>query len=54
MFHSPQVKWNLISTIRNLMYEILHELPNGLRPRIVGNEEMLAKRQNCMGTQSGL
>ena len=36
----PQVKRNLISSISNLVYELLHELPDGLRYRIVGNEEI--------------
>ena len=25
---SPQVKWWLISTIKNIVYQLLHELPN--------------------------
>ena len=40
---SPQVKRNLISTVTNLEYELPHELLNGLRPTILGNQEMLEK-----------
>ena len=30
-FHSPQVKWYLLSSTRNIVYELPHELPNDLR-----------------------
>ena len=35
----------MISSIANLVYELPHELPNDLRLRILGNEEMLGKSQ---------
>ena len=42
-FHSPQVKWYLISSTRNIVFELPHELPNHLRLKnlrklgIIGN-----------------
>ena len=35
--NSSQIKWNLISSIANLVYELLHELPNDLRLGILWN-----------------
>ena len=40
---SPQVKQNLMSSIANFVYELLHELPNTLRLRILENQEILKK-----------
>ena len=37
MFHSPQVKWYLISSTKNIVYQLPHELPNDLRLRKLGN-----------------
>ena len=54
IFHSSQVKRNLISSIRNLTNELPLELPNNLTFRMLGNREILAKSQNCMGTQPGV
>ena len=34
---SPKVKGNLISSIANLLYELLHELLNDLRLKILEN-----------------
>ena len=34
---SSKVKGNLISSIANLLYELLHELPNDLRLKILEN-----------------
>ena len=39
--YSPQVKRSVISSTANL----LHDLPNGVRLRILGNKEILAKSQ---------
>ena len=44
---SPQVKRYLISSITNLV----HELPNDLRLRILGNQEILEKCQMWVETQ---
>ena len=54
MFHAPQVKWNLIFNIINLIYKLPHELLKDLKLRMLGNEEILEKSQNCMGTQSSV
>ena len=48
---SPQVKRYLISSITNLLHEFPHELPNNLRPRILGNWEILDKFQMSMEKQ---
>ena len=40
---SPQVKRYLISSITNWVHELPHELPNDLRLRILGNQEILEK-----------
>ena len=54
---SPQVKRRLISSIKNIVYELPHELWNNLglplgglcantrkkRPKILGNQEILGK-----------
>ena len=32
-----------MSSISNLVNELPHELPNGLRPRTLGNKEILGK-----------
>ena len=42
---SLKVKRNMISSIANVAYELPHELPNKLRPRILGNKEILRKSQ---------
>ena len=44
-FDSSQVKRNLISRKRNLVYEFSYELPNDLRLSISGNQEMLERSQ---------
>ena len=44
-------KTELISSIRNFIYQLPHELRNDLRFRIFGNKEILEKSQNWMGTQ---
>ena len=51
-FHSPQVKRNLISGLRNLIYELLLELP--IDSRVLGNKEILEQSQNYIGTQSSV
>lgn len=49
-FNSLQVKRDLISSMINL-YQLLQELPNNLRLRILGNQRIFRKSQNCLGTQ---
>ena len=41
----PQVKRNVISSIANLVYQLPHDSPNDLRPRILGNKEILGEYQ---------
>ena len=41
----PQVKRYFISSIPNLVHELLHELSKDFRLRILGNEEILEKCQ---------
>ena len=41
--NSPQVKWNTLSTIANLVKELSHEFPNNLGLRILGNNNILRK-----------
>ena len=48
---SPQVKRYLISSITNLVHELPYELPNDLRLRILGNQEILEKSQMWVETQ---
>ena len=43
--HSPKAKRNFISSIANLVYELLHELPNNSRLGILGKQERLEKSQ---------
>ena len=43
---SPQVKRCVIITYKHGIYEVPHELPNNLRLRILGNEEISGKPQN--------
>lgn len=50
-FHSPQLKWNLISSTRNFILEFPHELPNDLGVFTLENKEILEKSQNYIGTQ---
>ena len=49
---SPKVKQCLISSITNFVHELLHELPNDLRLRILGNWEILEKYQMWVETQT--
>ena len=44
-FYSPQVKPNLISSVKTL------DFPNNLRVKISGNQEISRKLQNFMETQ---
>ena len=34
---SPQVKWSVIVSNKHGMYELLNQLPNNLKLRILGN-----------------
>ena len=45
-------KEELVSSIINVVYELLHELPNDLRLRILENKKILEKSENCMGRRS--
>ena len=49
--HSPQSKPNSISSIAKLVYELPPELPNDLRLRILGNQEILEKSQIWVETK---
>ena len=46
IFFSPHVKRCAIIAYKHGIYELPHELPNDLRLRILGNEEILGKSQN--------
>ena len=37
LFNSPQVKWYMKSSTKNIVNELSPELPNDLRLRILGN-----------------
>ena len=41
----PQVKRNVISCTKNVVYELPHELANNLRLRILGKKEILTKSE---------
>ena len=45
MSESPQVKRYFISSITSVVHELPDELPNDLRLRILGNQEILEKCQ---------
>ena len=52
-FHSTtQVKWDLISCTKSFLYELPHKLLNDLRLKMVENQEILEKLQNCVGEES--
>ena len=46
IFLSPQVKRCAIITYKHSIYELPHELPNDIRVRMLGNEEILGKPEN--------
>ena len=46
IFLSPQVKRYAIITYKHSINELPHELPNELRLRILGNDEILGKCLN--------
>ena len=48
-FNSPQAKRKLISSIRNLIYELSQELLHDLRLTILGNKEILTKSKKLHG-----
>ena len=48
---SAQVKRNVISSIKILVYELPHDLLNDLTLRILGNKEILVKSQIWVETQ---
>ena len=45
----PQVKRYMKSS--NILYELAHELPNYLRPRIIGNLEIMGKTRKWVGAE---
>ena len=47
--HSPHVKRSAIIRNKHGIYELRHELPKDLRPRILGNKEKSKKYENFMG-----
>ena len=47
-------KTELTSSIKNVLYELPHKLPNNFRLKIFGNKEILRKFQNGMGTQTSV
>ena len=49
---SPQVKQDLISGITNFVYELPYELPDKLKLRIFGNQEILGKSQSWLEAES--
>ena len=49
-FHLLQVKRNLISSIRNFIFELPQNFPNDLSLGNIGKKDILAKPQNCLGT----
>ena len=46
IFFLPQVKQCAIITCKHSIYELHHKLPNNLKHRILGNEEISGKPQN--------
>ena len=46
IFFSQQVKQSAVNSNKHGMYKLLHELPNKLRLRILGNQERSEKFQN--------
>ena len=46
IFLSPQEKQRVIISNKHDIYELLHELPNDLRLRILENQEITGKSQN--------
>ena len=44
-FDSPQLKWYIKSSTKNIAYELPLECPNDLRLRILGNQEIMEKFQ---------
>ena len=51
IFFSPQGKRSTIITYKHGIYELAHELPNNLRLRISGNQEISGKCLNFMKTR---
>ena len=48
IFLSPQVKQSAIISNKHGVYELLHELPNDLRLRILGNKEKSGESPNLL------
>ena len=44
-FDSPQVMWCMKSITKNIEHELSYKLPNDLRLRILGNQEIMEKLQ---------
>ena len=47
----PQVKLNLLSSLKIFVYKLPHKLLNDLRLKILENEEILGKCQNFVTTE---
>ena len=48
IFLSPQVKRSAITSNKQGVYELSHELPNDVRLRILGKKEKSGKSQNLV------
>ena len=48
IFFSPQLKPSAIISTKHGISELPHELPNDLRPTILGNYESLGKSQDLI------
>ena len=46
-----EVKRYLVFFVKNIVDKLLHELPNNLRLRVLGNYEILEKSQNFVQTE---
>ena len=46
-----EVKRYLVFFVKNIVDKLLHELPNNLRLRVLGNYKILEKSQNFVQTE---
>ena len=51
-FDSPQTKWYMKSSTKNIVYELPRELLNDSRFRILGNWEIMGKSQKSVGAEA--
>ena len=47
-FDSPQLKWYIKSSTKNITYELPLEFPNDSRLTIIGNQEIMQKFQKWL------